>query len=42
MLVAETQAAEWRSGDIGLLAGTYDQAGTEILFDNFSAVRPGE
>lgn len=40
-LVAESRAAEWRSGDIGLLAGTYELAGTEILFDNFSAVRPG-
>jgi hypothetical protein len=39
-LVAEAQAAEWGAGDIGLLAGTYELAGTEILFDNFSAMRP--
>ena len=40
ILVAESQAAEWTSGDVGLIAGTYDQAGTEILFDNFSILEP--
>ncbi len=40
ILVAETQAAEWPSGDVGLIAGTYGQAGTEILFDNFSVLQP--
>ncbi|MFQ5941944.1 MAG: hypothetical protein ACE5JF_00145 [Anaerolineales bacterium] len=39
ILVAETQAAEWPSGDVGLIAGTYGQAGTEILFDNFSVLQ---
>lgn len=39
-LVAEAQAAEWSSGDLGLIAGTYELGGTEVLFDNFSAVRP--
>lgn len=28
------------SGDVGLLAGTYDQAGVEIRFDNFSMLQP--
>ena len=40
ILVAEAQAAEWPRGDVGLIAGTYDQAGTEILFDNFSVLQP--
>lgn len=40
VLVAEAQAAEWRTGDVGLIAGTYDLPGTEVLFDNFSVVRP--
>jgi hypothetical protein len=40
ILVAETQAAEFASGDIGLIAGSYDQPGTEILFDNFSVLQP--
>lgn len=39
-LVAEAQAAEWRAGDVGLIAGTYELPGTEVLFDNFSVVRP--
>ncbi len=39
-LIAETRVAEWSSGDIGLIVGTYEQAGTEVLFDNFSVVRP--
>ena len=39
-LVAEAQAAEWQSGDVGLLAGTYELPGTDVLFDNFSVVRP--
>ncbi len=38
--VAEARAAEWPSGDVGLLAGTYDEAGTRIAFDNFSVVKP--
>jgi hypothetical protein len=39
-LVAEAQAAEWQSGDIGLIAGTYDLPGTDVLFDNFSVLQP--
>lgn len=41
ILVAEAQAAEWPSGDVGLIAGTYGQPGAEILFDNFSVLQPG-
>jgi hypothetical protein len=40
LLVAEAQAAEWGRGDIGLLAGSYDLPGTDVLFDNFSALQP--
>lgn len=40
ILVAETQAAEFPSGDVGLIAGSYDQPGTEILFDNFTVLQP--
>jgi len=40
ILVAETQAAEFPSGDVGLIAGSYGQPGTEILFDNFSVLKP--
>ncbi len=38
--VARVRAAEWPSGDVGLIAGTYDEAGTEIRFDNFSIIQP--
>lgn len=40
VLVAEAQAAEWPAGDVGLIAGTYDQGGLEIWYDNFSVVKP--
>lgn len=39
-LVAEASAAEWERGDVGLIAGSYDLAGAEILFDNFSVLQP--
>ncbi len=39
-LVAQARAAEWPTGDVGLLAGTYGESGTEIRFDNFSVLRP--
>ncbi len=39
-LVAQARAAEWPTGDVGLIAGTYAESGTEIRFDNFSVLRP--
>jgi hypothetical protein len=41
-LVYEAQAAEWSQGDVGLIAGTYEQGGTDILFDNFSVILPSQ
>lgn len=38
--VAEARAAEWPEGDVGLIAGTYDEPGARIRFDNFSVLRP--
>lgn len=40
VLVAEAQAAEWPRGDVGLISGSYDEAGVRLLFDNFSVVKP--
>ncbi len=40
--VAEASAAEWQRGDVGLIAGSYALPGTEVLFDNFSVLRPEE
>jgi hypothetical protein len=31
---------EYTSGNVGLIAGTYDTPGTDILFDNFSVYQP--
>jgi hypothetical protein len=32
--------SEYISGNVGLIAGTYDTPGTDILFDNFSVFHP--
>ena len=39
-LIFETQDSTFASGDVGLLAGTFDIAGTDILFDNFIVSQP--
>ncbi len=31
---------DYPSGNVGLIAGTYDEAGTDILFDNFYVYQP--
>ncbi len=32
--------SDYTSGNVGLIAGTYDTPGTDILFDNFSVFQP--
>lgn len=39
-LIAITRDADLPSGDAGLIAGAFDQAGVEIRFDNFSVSQP--
>jgi hypothetical protein len=39
-LIHEAHSSLLRSGDVGLFAGTYDQAGTDIRFDDFSVSNP--
>ena len=39
-LLAEAQDADFVSGDVGLLAGSFDTAGVDILFDDFSVRQP--
>ena len=34
-VVAEVEAQEFLYGDVGLIASSFDEAGVEILFDNF-------
>jgi len=38
--VASVQDATLKSGDIGLLVGTFDQPGVDVIFDNFVALKP--
>lgn len=38
--LAEVQDEDFTSGDVGLIAGAYDTPGTDIRFDNFSALKP--
>ena len=39
-LVTQATATDWIRGDVGLIAGTYDKPGTDILFENFSVLMP--
>ena len=39
-LANEAAAADWESGDVGVIVGTYATPGVEILFDNFSIANP--
>ena len=38
--VASAQDGTLKSGDIGLLAGTFSQTGVDLIFDNFVALKP--
>ncbi len=38
--VAQASSSDWSEGDVGLLAGTYNEGGVSIGFDNFSALQP--
>ncbi len=38
--ISSVQDARLKSGDVGLLAGTFAQPGVDIIFDNFVALKP--
>jgi hypothetical protein len=38
--IATSRDSTLKSGDIGLLAGTFSQPGVDIIFDNFVALKP--
>jgi hypothetical protein len=38
--VAHVQDTRLTHGDVGLLAGTFDQPGVDVVFDNFAALEP--
>jgi len=39
-LMAEYEDSQFSSGDVGLIAGSFDVPGTEIHFDNFVVLKP--
>jgi hypothetical protein len=39
-LANEAAAADWESGDVGVIVGTYATPGVEIQFDNFTIANP--
>lgn len=39
-LVVEVEDSDLASGDVGLVAGTDENTGTDILFDNFKVTKP--
>ena len=39
-LLTTVSDSEFASGDVGLLAGTFDEIGTDITFDNFQVLKP--
>lgn len=39
-LVASAKDADFASGDIGILAGSFDQPGPDVYFDNFVVYKP--
>lgn len=39
-LLLETQDTDLASGDIGMIAGTFDEPGTDVLFDNLVVNKP--
>lgn len=38
--VASVQDSTLQAGDVGLLAGTFDQPGVDVIFDNFVVLKP--
>lgn len=38
--VASVQDATLKTGDVGLLAGTFSQPGVDVIFDNFVVLKP--
>jgi hypothetical protein len=38
--LSEVEDADFSAGDVGLIAGTFETPGTDILFDNFKVLKP--
>jgi hypothetical protein len=39
-LLTQVSDSDFASGDVGILAGTFDQSGVDVVFDNFVVVKP--
>lgn len=39
-LLAEVEDSTLISGDVGLLAGTFEETGVDVIFDNFVVIKP--
>ena len=39
-LVGSAKDVDYASGDVGLLAGTFDEPGADVAFDNFVVIKP--
>jgi len=39
-LLAEIQDGSFNEGQVGLIAGAYENAGVKVLFDNFRVTQP--
>lgn len=40
VLVTSTKDGEFTTGDVGILAGSFEQPGTDVYFDNFVVYKP--
>ncbi|MBN2147868.1 MAG: hypothetical protein JW726_10785 [Anaerolineales bacterium] len=38
--LADVKDSSFTSGDVGIIVGTYDEAGADVLFDNFIVTKP--
>jgi hypothetical protein len=38
--VATAQDTDLANGDVGVLAGAFDEAGVDVLFDHFVVIQP--
>jgi hypothetical protein len=39
-VLADVSDTDFAAGDVGLIVGTYDTSGADVLFDNFVVTKP--
>jgi hypothetical protein len=40
VLLKSVRDPDYTTGDVGLLAGTFEEPGTEVYFDSFTVLKP--